>query len=110
MISGGVLTHKATRLIASNSRDQIGLRTDTWTTGKSFRCDLRNDSSNEQTLSDGIVVRRAYEVRARWQAVANAGLTEVDRLSVGGRTLRITAIRNLGEKDRVAVISAEEID
>jgi head-tail adaptor len=110
MISGGVLTHKATRLIASSSRDQIGLRADTWNTGASFRCDLRNDSSNEQTLADGIAVRRAYEVRARWRAVQNAGLTEVDRLSIDGRVLRITAIRDMGEKHRVAIISAEEID
>ena len=110
MISGGVLTNKATRLIASSSRDQIGLRSDIWTTGESFRCDLRNDSSNEQTLADGIAVRRAYEIRARWKAVENSGLTEVDRLSVNGRVLRITAIRDMAEKHRVAIISAEEID
>lgn len=110
MISGGVLMFRATRLAASSGRDQIGLRTDTWTSSGSFRVDMRSDSANEQTRADGIAVRRAYELRARWQDIARVGLSEVDRLSVRGKTLRIGAIRNLGEKDRVAVISAEEVD
>ena len=110
MISGGVLQFTATRLAASASRDQIGLRTDTWSAGKSFRVDMRSDSANEQQRADGITVRRAYELRARWQDIARVGLSEVDRISCRGKTLRIGAIRNLGERDRVAVISAEEVD
>lgn len=110
MISGGVLRFTATRLAASNSRDQIGLRVDSWNASGTFRCDLRNDSASESTLADGIAVRRMYEIRARWTQVANIGLTEADRLTVRGRTLRINSIRNLAERDRVAVIMAEEID
>lgn len=110
MISGGVLHFKATRLSASNSRDQIGLRSDTWNSGGTFRCDLRNDSTTESQMADGIAVRRSYEIRARWLAVQKVGLTEVDRLQVRGKTLRINSIRNLAESDMVAVISCEEID
>jgi head-tail adaptor len=110
MISGGVLRFTATRLAASTGRDQIGLRTDTWTESGTFRCDVRNDSASESTLADGVAVRRMYEIRARWRQVQNIELTEADRLTVRGRTLRINSIRNLGERDRVAVIMAEEVN
>lgn len=110
MISGGVLTKTATRLAASASRDQIGQRVGTWTPGGTFRCDFRDLSANESTLADGIAVRRSFELRARWQSVAQIGLNEADRLQVNGRILRINSIRNLGEKGRAAVIACEEID
>ena len=109
MISGGLLRFTATRMAASTTQDALGLRTDSWTTGSSFRCDIRNDSAQEQGYADGVAVRRMCEVRARWQAVQNAGLTEVDRLAVRGRTYAVQSIRNLDEADRVAVIQVEEI-
>jgi len=86
------------------------MRTDVWTASNRFRCDLRNDSTSETPYADGIAVRRTCEVRARWQAVANSGLSEVDRLLINGRTLRIQSIRNLDEADMVAVIACEVID
>jgi len=109
MISGGLLRFTGTRLAASTTQDALGLRTDSWTTGSSFRCDIRNDTAAEQAYADGVAVRRTCEVRARWQAVQNAGLTEVDRLSVRGRTYAVQSIRNLDEADRVAVIVVEEV-
>jgi len=110
MISGGVLQFKATRLAASQSQDALGMRTDVWDAAGTFRCDLRNDSTTEQQYADGVAVRRTCEVRARWQAVQGVGLTEVDRLDVRGRILRVQSIRNLDAADRVAVILCEEID
>jgi head-tail adaptor len=109
MISAGRLKWLATVQTPSTSQDALGMRVDTWTDGASFRCDLRNDSANEQQYADGVAVVKAYEVRARWQAVQGAGLTEVDRLVVRGKTLRIQAIRNLDEADRVAVIDCSEV-
>jgi hypothetical protein len=50
-----------------------------------------------------------WEVRLRWPNVARVGLTELDRLVVRGKTLRINSIINLDEKDRVAVISCSEV-
>lgn len=110
MISGGLLRWKATRLRASTAQDALGMRTDVWTNAGTFRCDLRNDSTSEQPYADGVAVVRACELRARWDAVQGVGLTELDRVSVRGRTLRVESIRNLDERDRVAVISCREID
>lgn len=110
MISGGLLRWKATRLQASTTQDALGMRANSWTEAGTFRCDLRNDSTTEQQYADGVAVIRSCELRARWQAVQNVGLTEVDRLTVRGRYLRVQSIRNLDEADRVAVISCQEID
>ena len=109
MISAGRLKWLATVQTPSASQDALGMRVDTWTNGATFRCDLRNDASSEQTYVDGVAVVKSYEVRARWQAVQGAGLSEVDRLTVRGKTLRINAIRNLDEADRVAVIDCTEV-
>jgi len=110
MISGGLLRWTATRLAPSTTRDGLGMRVDTWTAGGTFRADLRESGATETPYADGVVVRRNVEVRARWQAVQNTGLSEVDRLEIRGRTFRIQSILNLDESDRVAVIAAEEID
>jgi len=72
--------------------------------------DMREDSSGEQSYADGVAVIRNVEIRARWQAVQNIGLTELCRLTVRGRTLRINSIRNLDESDRVAVIQCTEVN
>jgi head-tail adaptor len=107
--AGRIRRFFATRLAASTAQDALGMRVNAWTEAGSFPCELRNDSTTESSYADGVAVRRMFEVRARWQAVANTGLTEVDRLQVGNRTLRITGIRNIDEMDRAAVISCEEI-
>jgi head-tail adaptor len=109
MISAGRLKWLATVQTPSTSQDALGMRVETWTSGASFRADLRNDSGNETSYADGVAVLKSYEVRARWQAVQGAGLTEVDRLSIRGKTLRVNAIRNLDEADRVAVIDCTEV-
>jgi hypothetical protein len=110
MISGGVLRWTATRQTPSSTLDALGMRTATWTDAGTFRCDLREDSAVEQTYGDGVAVVRSVELRARWQAVQQAGLTEVDRVTVRGRTLKIQPIRNLDEADRVAVIQCVEVN
>lgn len=109
MISGGLLRWVATRLEASTSQDVLGMRDDSWTSSGTFRCDLREQVGSEQFYADGVAVRKACEVRARWPATQKASLSEVDRLSIRGRTFRIQGIQNLDQKDRVAVISCEEV-
>jgi hypothetical protein len=109
MISGGTTRTKFTRLAAPASTDAIGLRTANFTAAGVFWGGFRTDSVSEQQYADGVAVRRFCEIRARWLSIQQIGLTELDRLSVGARTLRITAIRNLDEADRVAIISAEEV-
>ena len=109
MISAGRLNWVATVQTPSASQDALGMRVETWTDGAQFRADLRNESGNESSFADGVAVVKSYEVRARWQAVQGAGLSEVDRLSIRGKTLRINAIRNLDEADRVAVIDCTEV-
>lgn len=110
MISAGVLRWTATATQPTASLDSIGMRATTWNTLGSFRCDMREDSAGEQSYADGVAVIRNVEVRARWNAVQNLGLTEVCRLTVRGRTLRINSIRNLDEADRVAVIQCTEVN
>lgn len=110
MISGGLLRNKATRLAASTTQDSLGLRSPTFTAGDFFYCDLRNSSAQEQQYADGVAVRRQFELRARWNAVANVGLTELDRVSVNGRTLAVQSIIDLDNAGRVAVIQCEEVN
>ena len=110
MISGGRLKWTATRLAPSASIDALGMRADTWTESGTFRADLREDSAAEQQYADGVAVVRSLEVRTRWNNIARVGLSEVDRISIRNRTLRINSIRNLDEADRVAVIACTEVN
>ena len=110
MISAGNLKWTAQATAPAASIDTIGMRTTTWTAIGSFPCDMREDSANEQSYADGVAVIRNVEIRARWQKVQNIGLTELCRLTVRGRTLRINSIRNLEEADRVAVIQCTEVN
>ena len=107
MISAGRLRFLATIETPSVSQDALGMRPDAWTTGNTFRADLRSDNGAESQYADGVAVTRTYEVRARWQAIT--GLTEIDRLQIRGHTLKINSIRNLDEADRVAVIDCTEV-
>ena len=107
MISAGRLRFLATIEKPSVSQDALGMRPDAWTTGGTFRADLRSDNGAEAQYADGVAVTRTYEVRARWQAIT--GLTEIDRLQIRGHTLKINSIRNLDEADRVAVIDCTEV-
>jgi len=110
MISGGLLRFSALVQTPSATLDSLGMRTATWTDGSRFRCDIRETSATEQGYADGVAVVRSIEVRARWQAVQNAALTEVCRIVVRGRILKVNAIRNLDEADRVAVIDCTEVN
>jgi len=110
MIGAGRLRFVATRMTAATAQDALGGRDDVYTAGSSFRCDLRDQGASETAYADGVAVIRNFEVRARWNTVENVGLTEIDRLSVRGKTLRIEAITNLDEADRLAVIQCVEVD
>ena len=110
MISGGLLRWTATASTPSTTVDGLGMRSTTWNTLGTFRCDMREQSANEQGYADGIAVVRSVEIRARWAAIQQIGLTEVCRLAVRNRTLRINAIQNLDEADRVAVITCTEVN
>lgn len=110
MISGGVLRWSATASTPSTTLDALGMRGTTWNDIGSFRCDMREQSATEQGYADGVAVVRNVEIRARWAAVQGVGVTEVCRLTVRGRLLRINSIQNLDESDRVAVISCTEVN
>lgn len=110
MISAGLLKWTATRLAASTAQDALGLRTDSFSADGTFRCDLRPSGSSESPYADGVAVRRNFEIRARWPQIQNIGLSEVDRISVDGRTLRIHTITDLDGAQRVAVIQCEEVN
>lgn len=109
MISGGRLHRVATVLKASTSTDSIGRRVATYTDGGTVRADIREGSAQESVYADGVAVVGNWEIRVRWPNIARVGLTELDRLEVRGKTLRINGIVNLDERDRVAVISCSEV-
>lgn len=86
------------------------MRASTWTDIGTFRCDMREQSAAEQGYADGVAVVRQVEILSRWQSIANLGLSELHRLTVRGRTLRIVSIQNVDEADRRAVIQCVEVN
>lgn len=109
MISGGSMHRMATIQAPSASRDALGMRVDTWTDVGQLWVDCRDQGASEQQYADGIAVLRNFEVRARWGSIRRTGLTELNRLVFRGKTLRINAIRNGDERDRVAIIECTEV-
>lgn len=110
MISGGRLRWKATVQSASTTTDALGRRVNTYTDAGTMRADLREGGSVEQVYADGVASVQSYEVRVRWNDAVRLGVRAIDRLVVRGRLLRITGIQNLDERDRVAVISCQEVN
>lgn len=110
MISGGLLRWTATASEPSTTQDALGMRASTWTDIGTFRCDMREQSAAEQGYADGVAVVRQVEILSRWQSIANLGLSELHRLTVRGRTLRIVSIQNVDEADRRAVIQCVEVN
>jgi hypothetical protein len=109
VISSGLTRWSADVYKASTSIDSLGRRVTTYAKGASFRCDLREETPSEQVYADGVAVIQQFEVRTRWPNIARTTLTALDRLVVRGRTLRILGIRNLEQRDRLAVIDAVEV-
>lgn len=109
MIGAGQLTTKVTAYQRSTTADALGRLADTWSNVGSFRGDLRDQGATEREWGQGAAVVRSFELRARWLTVQALGVTERHRLEANGRTLRITAIEDMHEKHRVAVIRCEEV-
>jgi head-tail adaptor len=109
VISGGLLRWTATVTRPASGVDALGMRKGTFANVGTMRCDMRDQSANEQEYADGVSVLKQYEVRVRWPNIARLSVTPVDRLTVRGKTLRINHIRNLDEDDRVAVIECTEV-
>lgn len=101
---------RAQASLASVRRDALGLREPAFTAGAFFRCELMPMSVIEQPYADGVIVKRSFEVRCRWQTLEMLGISEVDRIIVDGRTLRIQSIINRENDYKEAVILAEEIN
>jgi hypothetical protein len=108
MISGGLLRWTAT-VKRATGQDALGMRSATFNTVGTMRCDMRDQSATEQEYADGVSVLKQYEVRVRWPNIGRLSVVETDRLEVRGKTLRINHIRNLDEDDRVAVIECTEV-
>lgn len=109
MISAGRLKYSATVLQPSGSKDALGLRDSAFAGNLVVRCELTNLSSTEQVWADGATEVSQWQVRIRWPEVARCSITTACRLSVRGKTLRITGITNTYEMDRVAVLSCVEV-
>lgn len=109
MIGAGEIRRRATVMVPSASRDTLGMRVDTWTSGETIAVRCRDLGASEQQYADGIAVIRSYEFSCRWPDIQRTGLTELHRLDYRGRTMRINAIRNSGERDRLAVLECTEV-
>ena len=106
----GRFWRRAQASLASTRRDALGLREPAFDPGAFFRCELMPMSVIEQPYADGVIVKRSFEVRCRWQTVEMLGISEVDRIIVDGRTLRIQSIINRDNDYMEAQILAEEIN
>jgi hypothetical protein len=94
------------------SFDNLGRRDGDFSTDAgTFRCSIADRGVSEVEWAEGTAVARTYEIRARWDAVQERNLTEIDRLFIepGNILVRISGITNEGLADRVAVIEAVEI-
>ena len=110
MISGGRLRWTATVQSATTTTDALGRRANAFTDSGTMRADLREGGAAEQVYADGVATVQAYEVRVRWNDAVRLGVRTIDRLVIRGKLLRITGIENLEERDRVAVISCQEVN
>ena len=107
--TSGKYWKKARALKASTTQDAMGMRTDNWVAGEYFRCELRNNSTIEMPYADGVIVRRTFEILMRWQTLKNLAISEVDRITVDGMTLRIQSITNVAMNSMQASIIAEDV-
>lgn len=110
MISAGLLRFEAQRLERSSGRDALGRPFENWTPRSTFRVGLRDLGAAEISYAEGVAVERRFEVVARWQSVVEASVTESDRLSCEGRTLRILSITDTANMQRRAVIQCVEVN
>lgn len=109
MISAGRTRFVATVYTASANVDSLGRRNQTYTSSGTMRVDLREGMPAEQPYVDGVAVVASYELRARWPNIARLSVTPLSRITVRGKTLRISGIRNLDQANRVAVIDCVEV-
>jgi hypothetical protein len=105
-----MLRLRARRLYRGATLDSLGRPPATWISGGSFRCDLRDEGVTETDFGGGPATLRRFMLVARWESVEASGLREGDRLSVSdGRTLRVLAIRDMGNRQRRAEIDCTEV-
>lgn len=109
MISAGRLRYSASVLQPSGSKDALGLRDSQFAGNRTVRCELTQLSGSEVEYAHGATEMNLWQVRCRWPDIARCQLTTASRLSVRGRTLRITQILNTYEADRVAVLLCTEV-
>ena len=109
MISSGLTRFNCAVSRASTGVDSYGRRVTTFTSVGSMRCDIREGQPTEQPYVDGVAVIAAYELRTRWPNIARLTVSPLDRITARGKLLRITGIRNLDQKNRVAVIDCVEV-
>ena len=109
MISGGVLSDKATVMRASTSVDALGRRSTTFTDVGTVRCDFRPGPPAEQEFADGVAVGASHEVHCRWPDIGRLSITAVDRLTINARTMRIVGIEDVDYANRKGVIYVREV-
>ena len=109
MISGGRTVFVTTVLRAATTVDALGRRTQTYTNVGTIRCAGLESAPGEQLYAEGANVIGTFELRTRWPNIARLSVTNVDRLTFRGRTLRINGIRNLDQRNRLAIIDCTEV-
>jgi len=109
MISAGLTRWRVTVLRASATPDSLGRRSVSYSSVGTIICDARENMPTETTLGAGAVSVGTFELRTRWPNIGRLSITPVDRLTFRGRTLRIDGIRNLEQRNRLAVIDCTEV-
>lgn len=110
MISSGLTRFNVQVLTAqSNNPDGYGRRNSGWTSAGFMRCDVRESMPVEQAFGDGVAAVGSFEVRTRWPNIARLNVRQIDRLVYRSKQLRINGIRNLDQRNRLAVIDCTEV-
>lgn len=109
MISAGLTRWRCPVLRASTNVDVLGRRVNTYTNVGQIIVDARENPPNESAMGAGVANVSTFELRTRWPNIARLSITTADRIQFRNRVLRIEGIRNLEQRNRVAVIDTAEV-
>ena len=109
MISAGLTRWRCPVLRASTTLDVLGRRSTTYTNVGTIIVDARENPPSETSMGAGVANVSSFELRTRWPNIARVTMTTADRIQFRNRILRIEGIRNLEQRNRVAVIDTVEV-
>jgi SPP1 family predicted phage head-tail adaptor len=100
----GWLRHRITIEAASETGDEAGGASQTWTTLAAVWARIEPAAAKEAGIGDHLAAVTAHRITIRWRADVAGGMRAIYR----GRIFRITATEDPDESRRYLVLKAEE--